>query len=203
MRRLIWTPASAGVTRREGPVVQTKPICFGQARKTIPKAGGLEAATRHWRQVRQTKPILGRTTVQTNPIGGGAIAPNKANRPTAAWRSGYPTIPVFHHSIGLLRLPGPVVQTKPIGPGRAYKTNANRCGACCTNEANLARRRHRRRNASRRHYKRVAALPNKANIRRAGWGFGNGSRRILLSPLRPPASRAGCTNEPNWRGARG
>ena len=40
MRQLVWTPASAGVTRGEGPVVQTKPIRFGWVEKTIPKAFG-------------------------------------------------------------------------------------------------------------------------------------------------------------------
>ena len=50
-----------------GAVVQTKPICLRQARKTSAKARSLEAATQPRGQIRQTKPIQG-ATVQTNPI---------------------------------------------------------------------------------------------------------------------------------------
>jgi hypothetical protein len=61
-------------------------------------------------------------TVQTNPIGGGAVAPNEANRSAATRRSRYPSIPPFHRSPSL------------VGAGCTNK--ANRWGACCTNKAN-------------------------------------------------------------------
>ena len=60
-------------------VRQTRPICFGRVRKTIPKAGGLEDATRPGSK-RANEANPGRAVVQTNPIGGGATAPNEANR---------------------------------------------------------------------------------------------------------------------------
>ena len=86
------------------PVVQTKPIGIGRAGKTIPKALGLEAATRHWGQVRQTKPIGwqrdlacrtnkangregNRRSRQTNPIEGSPLFKQSQLPPDGSSRS--------------------------------------------------------------------------------------------------------------------
>jgi hypothetical protein len=64
-------PASA---LRRGGLCETKPICLGWTRKTIAKAKGLDDATRHGGQARQTKPIRPQTG-----MAGGPVVQNKAN----------------------------------------------------------------------------------------------------------------------------
>jgi hypothetical protein len=131
--------AWAGRRASTGETCKTNPIGPRQAGKTIAKAGGLDAATRHTGQTCKTKPIpdgAGRDgaggasdevkTCKTNPIGpagpGGTRPQGRGTRGKCAKRSQF----------------GPA----SAGPGRRWAKDAKRTqfgGVNVRNEANLLR----------------------------------------------------------------
>ena len=104
--------------------VQTKPICFGQAGKTVAKAGDLDAVARRQGQPRQTKPIRGGPPYKQTQSGGEL---SRQTKPIC--RSGRPAFRrVTQHWAR---------QTKPIPTGRLYKQTQSGGELLRQNKANL------------------------------------------------------------------
>ncbi len=85
--------------------VQTRPMCRRRTGQTIAKARGLDAATRHVRQARQTNPIC--PPRPQGPPTGSTSAKQSQFPPSSGQDSQYSTVPLFQHSN-----PMPVVQNK-------------------------------------------------------------------------------------------
>ncbi len=110
----------------EGQTCRTKPICLRWTGKTIPKARGLEAATRLGGQLRKTKPIFpraGRVAVQ-------AIVQNKANFADSQAKINCRSGKSLRDQLLVLCLR----KTKPISPG----TDGAIAGATCAKRSQFS-----------------------------------------------------------------